>query len=119
MSKKRKTPEQLKEYKTEYYKQHKGRYMQLVAEWRKANPIQSKAIADRWLAKHPHYQRDYQRKRKAATEPLIFEFLDNGFGTDIQDKSIDGYISYLQNRGIPEQHINWFKVDVQKYLKEI
>lgn len=112
MSKKRKTPEQLKEYKTEYYKQHKDRYMQLVAEWRKANPIQTKAIADRWLSKHPHYQREYQRKRKAATEPLIFEFLDNDFGSDI-----DGYTTYLRNRGVSEQHIKWFKKDVQKYLE--
>lgn len=113
-----KTPEQLKEYKRWYYQQHKVHYNQLVADWRKDNPIRAKAIADRWLTKHPHYQRNYQRKRKAATEPLIFEFLDNGFGSDISDKSIDGYISYLRTRGVPEQHVNWFLKDVQKYLKE-
>ena len=106
-----KTPEQLKEYKKVYYQQHKDHYNQLVADWRKDNPIRAKAIADCWLAKHPHYQRDYQRKRKAATEPLIFEFLDNGSGSDI-----DGYISYLRNRGVTEQHIRWFKVDVRKHL---
>lgn len=106
-----KTPGQLKEYKKLYYQQHKDHYNQLVAEWRKANPIQAKAISDRWLAKHPHYQRDYKRKREAAVEPLIFQFMDNGFSSDI-----DGFISYLQNKGIPERHIKWFRVDVQKYI---
>ena len=104
---------QSKEYKTAYYKQHRDRYNQLYLVWCKDNPKSAKAIRDRWLAKNPHYQRDYQRKRKAATEPLIFQFLDNGFGSDI-----DGYISYLRSRGIPEQHIKWFKVDVRKHLEE-
>lgn len=112
MTKKRKTPEQLKEYKTEYYKQHKDRYMQLVAEWRKANPIQSKAIADRWLVKHPHYQREYRRNRKAATEPLIFQFLNEGDGRNIED-----YIEYLKDQSISEQHIRWFRKDFQNILK--
>lgn len=106
-----KTPEQLKEYKKEYYQLHKDHYNQLVADWCKDNPIRAKAIADRWVAKHPHYHRNYQRERKAATEPLIFQFLDNGFGNDI-----NGFISYLQNKGIPEKHIKWFRVDVQKHI---
>ena len=103
--------ELLKEYKKDYYQRHKAHYHQLVAKWRKDNPIRAKAIADHWLAKYPHYQRNYSRKRKAVTEPLIFEFLDNGFSDDI-----DGFITYLRNRGVPEQHLNWFRKDIQKHL---
>lgn len=106
-----KTPEQLKEYKKLYYQQHKDHYNQLVAEWRKANPIQAKAIADRWHAKRPHYQRDYVRKRKAITEPLIFQFLDNGFGNNL-----DAFILYLRSRGVSEKYIKWFKVDCEKMI---
>lgn len=106
--------EHLREYKREYYRQHRDRYNQQYLKWCRDNPQQAKAIRDRWLVKRPHYQRDYRRKRKAATEPLVFEFLDNGPGSDI-----DGYITYLRNRGVPEQHIRWFKVDIKKlYLKE-
>lgn len=107
-----KTPEQLKEYKTEYYQQHKDRNLQQYLKWCKDNPKSAKAIQDRWLAKNPHYSRDYQRKRKMATDPLIFQFLDNGFSGDIE-----GYVTYLRNRGVPEQHIKWFKVDVKKHLE--
>ena len=107
-----KTPEQLKGYKKNYYQQHKDHYNQLTIEWRKDNPTQAKAIADRWLASRPHYQRDYQRVRKATVEPLIFQFLDNGFRRDI-----DSYVSYLRNKGVPEKHIRWFIVDVKKHLE--
>jgi hypothetical protein len=107
-----KTPKELKEYKRTYYLQHKAHYNQLIRKWRKDNPIQAKVIADRWLAKRPHYQRDYRRKRKAITEPLIFEFLDNSFSGDV-----NGFIAYLRSTGIPEQHIRYFKVDVQKHLE--
>ena len=104
-----KTPEQAKDYHHEYYMQHKARYYQQFRDWCKANPKRAKDIRDAWLAKNPHYQRDYQRKRKAVTEPLIFRFLDNG-------SNIEGYMSFLRNQGISEQHIKWFKKDVQKYL---
>ena len=104
---------QSKEYRHGQYEQHKDYHYQKYREWCRANPKELAIIQKRWRDKHPLYYRDYMRKRKAATEPLIFEFLDNGFGSDI-----DGYISYLQNRGIPEQHIKWFKVDVQKHLEE-
>ena len=104
--------EHLREYKREYYGQHKAYHYQKHLDWCKDNPVQAKAIQDRWRASNPHYQCDYQRKRKAATEPLIFEFLDNGFGSDI-----DGYITYLRNRGIPEQHIRWFLKDVEKIIE--
>ena len=105
--------EHQKEYKREYYLQHKDRYNQQYLKWCRDNPKQAKAIRDRWLANNPHYQRDHQRKRKAATEPLIFEFLDNGFGSDI-----DSYIFYLRNRGVPEKHINWFKKDMEKIIEK-
>ena len=107
-----KTPEELKDYKKNYYQQHKDHYNQLTIEWRKDNPIQAKTITDRWLASRPHYQRDYQRKRKATVEPLIFQFLDNGF-----DGNVNGFITYLRSKGIPEKHINWFRVDVKKHLE--
>lgn len=106
-----KTPEQLRDYQAEYYKQHRARYNLLSNEWRKANPEQAKFISDRWLATRPHYQRDYQRKRKAIVEPLIFDFMDNGF-----DGDVDGFVDYLQSEGVPEQHIRYFKKDVEKYL---
>ena len=108
-----KTPEQQKEYNHEYYINHKEHYYQQFRDWCKANPKRITKIRHRWLAKNPHYQRDYQRKRKATVEPLIFQFVDNGFSGDI-----DGYVTYLRNRGVPEKHIRWFKKDVQKHLEE-
>lgn len=107
-----KTPEQQKEYHHEYYINHKEHYYQQFRDWCKANPESVTKIRLRWLAKNPHYQRDYQQKRKTVTEPLIFQFLDNGFSGDI-----DEYVAYLQSRGIPEQHIRWFKTDVKKHLE--
>lgn len=107
-----KTSEQLKEYRHEYYEQHKERYYQQFRDWCKANPEKIKTIRDRWQAKHPFYYRDYMRNRRAIVEPLIFEFLDNFFG------DMDGFIIYLRNRDIPEQHVNWFKTDVKKHLEE-
>ena len=107
-----KTIEQAKEYYKKYYQQHKDRMDQQHDNWRKTNPKQVKVILDRWLAKTPHYSRDDKRKRTAVTEPLIFQFLDNGF--DLND-----FISCLQSDGIPEQHIRWFKTDVQKHIKAV
>lgn len=108
-----KTPEQLKEYQHEYYIQHKDSIYQSYLKWRSDNPKKASVIQQRWRDAHPHYYRDYMRKRKAVTEPLIFQFLDNGF-----DDDIDGFIPHLRNNGIPEKHINWFKTDVKKYLQE-
>ena len=107
-----KTPEQLKEYRHDYYIQHKEQQYQNYLNWRNEKPEEAKEIQKRWRATHPHYYRDYMRKREGITEPLIFQFLDNGFGRDI-----DSYITYLQNRGVPEKHIRWFKVDVKKHLQ--
>ena len=106
------TAEHLAEYKREYYEQHRARYNQQYLKWRKDHPIQAKAIRDRWLAKNPHYQRDHQRKRKAVTDSLIFRFLDNGLGSDME-----GYVSYLRNRGVPEQHVKWFRKDMEKIIE--
>ena len=96
--------EHQKEYKREYYMEHRGRYNQLYLKWCRDNPKQAKAIRDRWLANNPHYSRDYERKRKAVTESPIFEFLDNGADSDIA-----AYILYLRNKGISERDIGWFK----------
>ena len=107
-----KTPEQLKEYRHEYYMQHKDIYYQQFRDWCKANPKRVTKIRKRWLAKNPHYQRNYQRNRKATVEPLIFQFLDNGF-----DGDVCGFITYLRSKGVSEKHINWFRVDVKKHLE--
>lgn len=109
-----KTPEQLKKYRHEYYMQHKDHYYQKYLDWCNENPERAKTIQKRWRDAHPYYYRDYMRKRNAVTELLIFEFLDNGF-----EKDIDDYIFHLRNRGIPEQHINWFRTDVKKHLQEM
>lgn len=109
---KMKTPAQQKEYKKDYYQQLKDYHHQKYRDWCKDNPERAKAIQKRWRDAHPHYYRDYIRKRKAVTEPLIFEFLDNGnFDSDIDD-----FIVYLRDKAIPGQHIKWFKVDVQKII---
>ena len=111
---KMKTPEQAKEYRHEYYVQHKKYHYQKFCDWRRDNPEKAAAIQKRWRDAHPHYYRDYMRKRKAAAEPLIFDFFDNNFNDDV-----DGFILHLQQEGIPEKHIRWFKVDVQKHLQGI
>jgi hypothetical protein len=105
--------EHQKEYKREYYEQHRDRYNQQYLKWCKDNPKKAKAIRERWLAKNPHYSRDYERKRKAVTDSLIFRFLDNGLGSNME-----GYISYLRNRGVPEQHVKWFRKDMEKIIEE-
>ena len=106
------TAEHLAEYKREYYEQHRDRYNQQYLKWCRDNPKKAKAIRDRWLANNPHYARDYERKRKAVTDSLIFRFLDNGPGSDME-----GYISYLRNRGVPEQHVKWFRKDMEKIIE--
>ena len=109
--------EHLKEYKREYYEQHRGRYNQQYLKWCRDNPKKAKAIRGRWLANNPHYARDHNRKRKAVTDSLIFQFLDNGVGSNM-----DGYILYLRNRGVSERDIGWFKKGMEKitvFNKEI
>ncbi|MCK4348794.1 MAG: hypothetical protein KAW47_09280 [Thermoplasmatales archaeon] len=105
-----KTLEELKEYRHEYYIQHKDQHYQYYLKWCGENSVQAAANRERWDDAHPHYYRDYMRKRKAVTEPLIFGFLDNCSG------DMDGFIIYLRTQDVPEQHLKWFKVDIQKYL---
>ena len=94
--------------------QNKDHYYQKYREWCRDNPVQAAAIQERWRDAHPHYYRDYMRLRKATTEPLIFSFLDNGFSGD---GDVEGYVSYLRAKGIPEQHIGWFKTDVKNIFR--
>ena len=108
------TPEQVAEYHKNYYQSNKDRMDQRHDTWRKANPERVKAIFYRWLAKNPHYSRDDKRKHTAVVEPLMFEFIDNGF----DEGDLNDFISCLRSDGISEQHIGWFKTDVQKYIKE-
>ena len=107
-----KTPEELKEYRHGQYIQHKDKHYQYYLKWCSENSVQAAKIQERWRDAHPHYYRDYMRKRKVITEPLIFQFLDNGF-----DGDAEGYVSYLRAKSIPEQHIGWFKTDVKKHLE--
>jgi len=106
-----KTPEQVKRH--EQYERYKDYHYQKYLEWCRDNPEGWAKIQKRWRDANPHYYRDYMRKRKAVTEPLIFEFMDNGF-----DNDIDSYVTYLRNNGVPEKHINWLKVDIKKHLGE-
>ena len=107
-----KTLEQQKKYRHDYYLNHIEYYRAKNKKYAADNPEKMEEYAKQFHINHPHYERDLRRKRKAVTEPLIFQFLDNCFGNNI-----DGYITYLRNRGVPEQHIKWFKVDIQKYLR--
>ena len=107
IKKKVKTHEQVVADRHAYYISHAKIYQERAKKFATNNPDKVKTYLDRFTKKHPTYRRDVTRVRVAAVEPLIFQFLDNGFSRDI-----DGYISYLRNNGIPEKHIRWFKVDV-------
>ena len=107
-----KTPEQLKEYRQKYYITHIGYYQAKNKKYAADNPKKMEDYGKQFHIRHPHYERNRIRKRKAITEPLIFQFLDNGFSGDT-----DSFISYLRNKGIPEQHVKWFKTDVKKHLE--
>lgn len=109
-----KTPEELRAYRLQYYKEHKEQALRNYHNWCKANPKLVKAIQKRWYDAHPHYYRNYIRKRKAVSEPFIFQFLDNG----TFDGDVNSFVSYLRDRGVPEKHIQWFQVDVKKYLEK-
>ena len=105
------TPEELKEYRLDYYLSHIVYYRAKNKKYAAENPKKMAEYNKQFHIRHPHYERDLKRRRKAATEPLIFQFLDNGFSGDIE-----GYITYLRSRGIPKQHIKWFKADMQKHI---
>ena len=107
-----KTPEQQKQYRHEYYLNHLEYYQVKNKKYAVDNPEKMEEHAKQFHIRHPHYERDLSRKRKAVTEPLIFQFLDNGFSSEI-----GGYVSYLRAKGVLEKHIRWFMVDVQKHLR--
>lgn len=109
------TIEQLREYRREYYKQHKQKCYHQYLDWRDANPEKAAATQQRWRASHPHYYRDYMRNRKLVVEPLIFQFLDNGHS---ENNDVDGFTSHLRAEGVSEKHIRWLKVDLKKYLEK-
>lgn len=109
--KEKKTPEELKAYRRQYYLDHKAVYQRKYREWCKANPEMVAVSNQRWRNKNPHYYRDYMRRRITVSDRLIFQFLDGGVEGDIK-----GYVSYLQEQGVPEQHIGWFKTDLETCL---
>lgn len=106
------TPEQLREYRQEYYLNHIAYYRAKNKKYAADNPKKMEEYVKRFHIRHPHYERDLRRRRNAITEPLVFQFLDNSFSGDI-----DSFITHLRNRGISEQHLKWFKVDVKKHLE--
>ena len=83
-------------------------------DWRKQNPEQAAKIRQRWLKQNPNYYVNYIEERKGVTDALIFQFLDNGFGGG----TLEEFITFLKNEGVPEQHIGWFMADVQKELEK-
>ena len=83
-------------------------------KWHKENQKKVAKIQKRWRDGNPNYYSNYMRERKGVSEDLIFQFLDNGFGNG----TMEDFITFLQAEGVPEKHIGWFKVDVQKELKK-
>ena len=108
--KENKTPAQIKKYGRDYYANNKKRYSELHRRWCAENP---KRFADGqrdWRDRNRHYPRDYKRERVAVVDPLIFQFLDSGFDSNLMD-----FVEYLRSKGIPEKHIGWFQADIQKF----
>ena len=54
------------------------------------------------------------RKRVATVDPLIFQFLDGGFGSNV-----NAFMDYLRGQGTSEQYIRWFQKDIQKYFDNV
>lgn len=103
----------IKNYRHQWYLEHKAHCAKQNREWCRNNPKKVSAIQKRWRDKNPNYYKNYMRRRKAATEPLIFQFLDNG-----SDGDVGSFVSYLREVGTPEQHIRWFQVDVKKIIEK-
>lgn len=109
--KENKTPEEIKQYQQDYYAAHKDRFIETHTNWVKANPKRYVDGQRSWRKKNSHYPRDYARARKEIVEPLIFQFLDNGF-----DGDVEGFSNYLRTQIFSEQHIRWFEKDVQQFM---
>lgn len=105
-------PKEIKAYRQKYYLAHKAAFERNHRNWCKAHPGREDKSSKRWHDKHPLYSRDYHRERIGVTEPLIFQFLDNGF-----DNDVDSFVVYLRSQNVSEQHISWFKKDVQKFIE--
>ena len=98
-----------------FYANHKKRCMDLHYIWRAKNPEQFANGQRAWRYKNPQYHRKYSQNRLAIVDPLIFQFLDNGgLGADLGE-----FIRYLHGKSISEQHINWFKKDIQKCIEGV
>lgn len=110
--KEKRTPEELKAYRRQYYIDHKDRYRQKYSDWCKKHPGDREAANQRWRKRNPFYYRDYMRERIKVVDPLAFQFLDSGF-----DRDVNEYTDYLRSKGTPEQHIGWFKKDIQKFME--
>lgn len=109
--KEKKTPEERGKYGRDYYAAHKDRYAELHHLWCANN---SKRYADgqqAWRRRNPHHSRDYKRERVAVVDPLAFQFLDNRV-----DSNIDAFVIYLHSQNVSEQHIKWFRKDIQGYM---
>ena len=111
--KENRTPEERENYGREYYAAHKARYSETHRRWCAENPKQFADGQQVWRDRNRHYPRDYKRERVAVVDPLIFQFMDSGFDSNITD-----FVEYLRSKGTSEKHINWFRVDYQKQLFE-
>jgi len=105
----KKTPEESKKYRQDYYLTHKAKYREIHRRWCAENPKRFADGQQNWRDRNRHYPRDYKRERVAVVDPLIFQFLDGGFDSEITD-----FVDYLRSKGIPEKHIGWFQSDIQK-----
>lgn len=120
------TKAEIAEYMHNYYLQHqkerkvfyannKKRCMELHYLWRAKNPEQFANGQQAWRKKNPEYHRQYAKKRVDVVDPLAFQYLDNrDFGKDFAE-----FIQYLRSQDVSEQHINWFKKDVQKCIGDV
>ena len=113
--------EKMLQQKRDKYTQYRKELYIEKEKWQKDNPNEVKtnpkrisAIRKQWRDEHPLYFRDYKRGRIMVTDPLIFQFMDNGF-----DNNVDEFVIYLRSQNVSEQHISWFKKDVQKFIGEV
>ena len=104
-----KTPAEVNEYGRNYYATHKKRYAELHSRWCADNPKQFADGQQDWRNRNRHYPRDYKRERVAVVDPLIFQFMDSGYDSNITD-----FVDYLRSKGTLEKHIGWFQADIQK-----
>ena len=83
-------------------------------DWRQENPERATKMREQWLKQNPSYYTNYIEERRAVTDALIFQFLDNGFGGG----TLEEFITFLKEEGVEEKHIGWFRADVKKELEK-